>query len=137
MSRLFVDTNILLYAVGAPHRHKKPCLGVLQAASSGRVHLHASVELIQEFLFHRLRRMQRAEAIEQARDVRRLVTLHPFDEAVTDKMIELTASHEIGGRDAVHVATSLLAGFDHVVTADSGLGTMSGIRVIPPSEALP
>lgn len=133
--RLFVDTAVLLYAVGGAHEHRAPCRAVLASAASGDVELHASVELLQEFLFHRLRRTDRATAVQSARDVRQSLVLHPFDATVADTMLTLVAGSSIGGRDAVHAATALDAGFTEIVSTDSDLDGIVGLTRLSPAQA--
>lgn len=136
MKPLFVDTTVPLYAVGGPHPHKAACVAVLQAATDRQVHLHASAELVQEFLFHRLRRTSRPEAVAQTMDVVTLLTLYPFDSSVIDRMLAVVSAGAIGGRDAVHAATALGAGFDRIVTADTDFHAVPGLATVSPTEAL-
>lgn len=130
--RLFVDTAPLLYAVGGEHRHRAACRRLLHSAQGGEVELHASVEVVQEFLFHRLRRTTREQAAQATRDVRDLLVLHPFDREVADVMIDLVEATGVGGRDAVHAATALTVGFDHIVTTDPDLDAVPGLRRLAP-----
>lgn len=132
MTTLFVDTNVLLYAVGGAHPAKNPCVELLRRIGSGDVTAHASTELVQEFLFHRLRRTTRAQALEEARHVVQLCVLHAFDERVLAKAIDLVDSSGIGGRDAIHVATALVAGFSQIVSLDAGLDAIAGIQRLTP-----
>ena len=99
VTALFIDSNIALYAVGGPHRHKAACRDILEAATAGTVTLHASVELIQEVLHHRLRIDDRETAVAAARWLTDLCTVHPFTEDVARQMLELVATMNIRGRD--------------------------------------
>ncbi len=136
VTALFIDSNIALYAVGGPHRHKAACRDILEAATAGTVTLHASVELIQEVLHHRLRIDDRETAVAAARWLTDLCTVHPFTEDVARQMLELVATMNIRGRDAVHAATALAAGFDQIVTVDPNLA-VPGLDVLTPEQALP
>ncbi len=134
MTAVFLDTDVLVYAVGGPHPAREECVALLRLVASGDLAVHASVELVQEFLFHRMRRTTRAQAVEEARHVGDLCTLHAFDEKVLARAVDLVASGGVGGRDAVHVATALLAGFTQIVSLDTGLDSVAGIqRVVPRS----
>lgn len=108
---------------------------LVAAATHGHAHLHASVELLQEFLFHRLRRTARAVAIRQTRDVQSLCTMHSFDQDIADRMLDLMEGTPIRGRDAVHAATAIAAGFGEIVSADADLA-VPGLDVIPPEAVL-
>lgn len=66
-----------------------------------------------------------------------MATLHTFDAAVLDRALELMAVAPIRGRDAVHAATALLAGFDHIVTVDADVVAVPGLRTLTPREVLP
>lgn len=130
--RLFVDTAPLLYAVGGAHPLRAPCRALLAASAEGRVELHASVEVVQEFLFHRLRRDDRARAVAAARAVREVLVLHPFDASVVSAMVDLVETSGVGGRDAVHAATALAAGFEEIVSTDPDLDAVPGLGRLAP-----
>lgn len=132
----FVDVGVFVYLLGPEHPQQAPCLALLAAAGRGDLELHASVEMIQELVFHRLRRVDRTGAVAEGRAAARLCTLRPFDAAVLDKALELTATTSIGGRNAVHAATALLWGFDAIVSPDRGFDGVPGLRRLDPADAL-
>ena len=105
---------------------------LLAASADGLVELHASVEVVQEFLFHRLRRDDRPRAVAATRAVREALVLHPFDASVASAMVDLVEGSGIGGRDAVHAATALVAGFEEIVSTDSDLDVVPGLRRLSP-----
>ncbi|WP_151526435.1 type II toxin-antitoxin system VapC family toxin [Serinicoccus kebangsaanensis] len=134
MTGYFVDTAVFAYAVGAPHPHRDGCRSFLRSAARHRIPLHASSEAVQEFLFHRLRRGGRAAAVAQTRAMMDGLVLHPVDQQVLDRCLELVTTTPLRGRDAVHAATALLAGFDEIVTTDADFAGC-GLRVVPPARA--
>ena len=134
MRRLFIDANIPIYAVGGPSPHKQACLEVLRRAGGGEFTLHASVEMVQEFLFHRMRRCGREVATAQARTLMAAVVLHEFDAVVLDRAITLVADHGMRGRDAVHAATALEAGCTEIVTVDPDFDHCPGLRRLSPDD---
>jgi predicted nucleic acid-binding protein len=136
VKHLFVDTATLLYATGGNHPLRQPCRALLVSAAAGAVGLHISTEAVQEYLFHRMRRVDRTAAVAQAIEVMGLCKLHPFDEAVVRRMIDVVATSEIRGRDAVHVATAQVAGFAAIVSPDTDLDRAPGLRRLSPREAL-
>ena len=131
-----MDTAVLAYAVGADHPHRASCQRIVAAAASGEAELHASVEAVQEFLFHRLRRGDRASAVGATEQVRDLLVLHPFDRDVVDRMLTVVRDSEIGGRDAVHAATALHAGFEAIVSTDRAFDAVQGLARLDPGSAL-
>lgn len=132
----FVDASVFVYMLGETHPQKAPCRELTAAAQRGDVELHASVEMVQELVFHRLRRVGRAGAVAEGRATVELCVLHPFDVDVLDKALDLTATTSIGGRDAVHAATALLWGFDAIVSPDRDFDAISGLRRLDPADAL-
>jgi predicted nucleic acid-binding protein len=102
-----VDTAILLYAVGGEHQLGEPSQRIVRAAAAGQLELHASVEMVQEFVFHRMRRIERAAAVGQARDAAALCVLHDLDGSVLSSALDLISTLSgLGGRDAIHAATA-------------------------------
>lgn len=123
------------YAVGSAHPLKEPCQRLLTLAGAGAVELHASVEMIQELLFHRLRMTDRQNAVAQARRAAAACVLHDFDTLTLSRALELTAAHDrIGGRDAVHAATALQRGLSTVLTPDRAFDGIDGLRRVGPAE---
>ena len=133
--RVFIDTTVLAYALGRAHPQRTASRDLLQRASRGDIEVHASVEAIQELLFHRLRRTTRDQAVAQAMSAHDLCRVHSFDEAVTARMFELVQTTSLRGRDAVHAATALTHGFTEIVTADRDFDTVPGLARIAPADA--
>ena len=136
MTALFLDSAVWAYALGEEHPRREACRALLLAAQQGRFELHASVELVQEVVFHRLRRTDRTTAVAEGRAIELSCTLHPFDATVLDKSLDLTATTTIGGRDSVHAATALLHGFDAIVSPDRDFAGVPGLRRLDPADAL-
>jgi len=133
--RLFIDTTVLVHAYGEQHDLRERCRAIVQEAAEGSVELHASVEVPQEFLFHRLRRAARADAVAETRDVMTFCRLYPFDREVLDLSVQLVEGSGMRGRDAVHAATALVHGFEAIVSADAdaGFDGIPGLSRIDPA----
>lgn len=127
-ARVFLDTAVLALAVGGEHPLRESCRALLAAAARGDLELHVSVESLQELLFHRMRRDDRAEAVSLVRDVRAMCRVHPFDDAVASRMFDLVSASAVGGRDAVHAATAMEHGFDEIVSPDRDFDDVPGLR---------
>lgn len=130
---MFIDTTVLAYAVGGPHAHKAACVNLVQRAADGEVVLHASTEALAELVFHRMRRGDRAAAVETAHLARKMLVVHPFDDDVLERALDLIADTALRSRDAVHAATARVAGFDAIVTTDGDFTAVSGLRVLHPA----
>ena len=133
---LYVETSVLLIAAGVMHPQRAACQGVLDSLRTGRRRLHTSVEGIQEFVFHRTRRGDLAVGMAQAEGLANSLVLHHFDEAVLLEALRLMKSTPVRGRDAVHAATAMLAGFDRIVTLDSDFDSLPGLAAVTPAEVL-
>ncbi len=126
----FVDSSVLLYAVGNEHPMRSPCRRFLD--DSANYPLHASVEAMQEFVFHRLRRSDRAAAVTVTQRMRSTLVLHDFTADVLDQALRLIADTALRGRDAVMAASALSAGFDHIVSVDEDFDDVAVLRRIQP-----
>jgi predicted nucleic acid-binding protein len=132
-----VDAAVFAYALGAAHPMKQVCQAVLSAAGAGVIELHASTEMVQELLFHRMRKTDRQTAAHQARDAATVCVLHDFNPPVLYRSIELVAaSKTLGGRDAVHAATALQHGLDTILSPDRDFDVVAGLRRVDPADAL-
>lgn len=131
-----VDTAVFAYALGGNHPMKQACTRVIAAAGEGDIELHASVEMIQELVFHRVRKTDRRTAVRQARDAATVCVLHDFDEAVLYGALDLIATSEsMGGRDAVHAATALRHGLLSILSPDHAFDAIVGLSRIDPVDA--
>ena len=89
--------------------------------------------MVQEFVFHRMRRGDRRSAVRQANDVAGLCILHDFDGAVLRVALDLIAETDaLGGRDAVHAATAVRHGLAIIISPDLAFDNVPGLRRIDP-----
>ncbi|MFL5807489.1 MAG: type II toxin-antitoxin system VapC family toxin [Roseiflexaceae bacterium] len=63
----FIDTNIPMYAVGAEHPLKKPCLAILEAVATGALTAVTDIEVLQEILHRYTALGSRTRAVEVVR----------------------------------------------------------------------
>jgi len=111
------------------------CRRVLQLIGDGAIKAVASVEMIQEVVFHRQRRAgDAAAATGVAEDLMEAVTLVDFDRPVLVESLRLVRSGQARGRDAVHAATALVAGVPVIITPDSDFDGIPGLRRIDPTD---
>lgn len=135
MTSVFVDTSVLLHAVGGAHPRRDDAQKLLSLVEHD-LRIHVGAETIQEFLFHRLRKGERAKAVAQTRWLLNVVTVHPFDGDVARSAIDLVEASGVGGRDAVLAATALGAGFDALVTHDASFVAPAKLRLMSAAECL-
>lgn len=134
MTGRFADTTVLAHAYGGAHPQQVPCQQILRRVATHAEDIHLSTEAIQEFIHHRMRRVDREVALRDARDVVDTCVLHPFDAAVLARSLDLIATTSIRGRDAVHAATALENGFTEIISADPDFDSVPGLRRIDPLD---
>lgn len=131
MREVFLDSSVLLLAAGAAHPLQGACRAIVDEVATGRARGHVSVEAVQEFVHHRMRRDD-PRAVPAARAISRFCVVHPFDLAVLDGALALMAAGSARGRDAVHAATALQAGFTEICSAASDFDNVPGLARVDP-----
>lgn len=137
MLRVLFDTNIFVYATGGEHRYRRPCKAVLELQSSGELAGEASTILIQEFAFVRLRRGDsRDNVFSVCQTVAQACTkVHSF--TWNDMELALTILKDtdaIRPADAVHAATAINNGIQHILSTDTDFDRIDGIDRIDPID---
>lgn len=136
MKDVFLDANVLLLAAGGDHPLRDPCRRVVDAIMHGSARGHVTTEAVQEFVFHRRRRGD-AAAVPKARELCAMCVIHPFDVEVLDRALDLMAVSGVRGRDAVHAAAALRAGFGEILSADPDFDRVPGLTRVDPSRWRP
>lgn len=134
MNRGFVDTSVLLLASGGADPRRAECQDFLRRCTAPDVRIHVSAEAVQEFVLHRMRRVERRTALAETERIRSASTVHPFDGPVIDHMLHLLVVTGLRGRDAVHAATAILARFDEIVSTDSDFDGIPGLSRVGPAQ---
>jgi uncharacterized protein len=136
VSRFLLDTNVVLYATGAAHRYREPCRHLVALAGAGDLRPEASVELVQEVLWVRSRRLgDRLQGLQDARDAGALCVLHPVETGDLDAALALFAAHPaLTPRDALHAATALERGIRRIVSADRHFDGVAGLERVDPLD---
>lgn len=119
---IFVDSNIPMYLVGAPHPRKTDAQRLLDRAVADGETLVSDAEVLQEIL-HRYSAIRRYDAIQPAFDalmdvVDRVFTVEPAT-VERAKAIVLGRQH-LSARDAIHVAVMELNAIDRIMSFDTG-----------------
>jgi hypothetical protein len=126
---IFVDSNVPMYVIGAPHPHKDDALRLLERATANHERLVTDAEVLQEIL-HRYVAINRRDAIQPAFDLLRDVVdeIFPIDRAAVERAKAVVLGYPtLSARDAIHVATMQAHGVASIMTFDSGFDTVSGI----------
>ena len=127
---IFIDSNVPMYLVGAPHPNKDRTLSLLTQLVRDGERLITSVEVYQEII-HRYTGLKRPDAIDPA--FRSLDDV--ADEVLSFGMSEVRAARELirsgiglSSRDALHVAVMRSAGTNRILSFDGGFDECPGIE---------
>lgn len=121
---IFVDTNVLMYAVGRQHPLREEAREFFKAAvGSAGPRLCTSAEVLQELL-HAYIPVDRWETLDAALTLAEscIPTVHPVDaEDVRAALLIARSRPHLGARDLIHLAVCHRHGVDEIKTFDRGL----------------
>jgi predicted nucleic acid-binding protein len=126
---IFVDSNIPMYLVGAPHPHKANAQRLLEKLITDRQRLVTDAEVLQEIL-HRYVAIDRRDAIQPAFDALLGVVDQVFmvDGTVVQRAKQIVLGYrQLSARDAVHLAVMEQNGIERILSFDSGSDGFPGI----------
>ena len=122
---IFVDTNVLMYAVGRPHPLRAPAREFFEEALQGQESLATSAEVLQELL-HAYLPVGRTDTLDAALELAEsaIGIVWPVEEADVRFARLLAGRHAgLGARDLLHLAcckrrkASKLMSFDRALAA--------------------
>ena len=127
---IFIDSNIPMYMVGAPHSNKAQAQRVLEMLIAQRQRLVTDAEVLQEIL-HRYVSIDRRDAIQPAFDAILAVVdeVLPVGEDAVERAKQIALGyHQLSARDAVHIAVMQQNGIEEIVSFDSGFDSFPKIK---------
>lgn len=127
---IFVDSNIPMYLVGAPHPNKAAAARLLEHAIGRGDKLVSDVEVLQEIL-HRYHAIHRPDAIQPAFDALLGVIDEVFPVELAD--VERAKALMLGiaglpARDAVHAAVMQRHRVARIMSFDAGFDRVVGVE---------
>lgn len=136
MRRFLFDTGVFVYALGDDHPYREPCRAIMENGRRGLLAAEASVELIHEFAYVRLRKgVSRRVAAQDARDIAATSKLHTVQPRDIDRALQLWCEHErLDMRDAIFAAQALNRGIDAILSPDRGFDGIPGLQRIDPAD---
>ena len=127
---IFIDSNVPMYLVGAPHPNKDRALAMLTQLVQDGERFSTDVEVYQEIL-HRYTAIRRFDAIDAAFESLDAIA----DDILTFGMPEIRAARALidsvnglSARDAFHVAVMRKAGTNRILSFDRGFDICPGIH---------
>ncbi|MEX2392974.1 MAG: type II toxin-antitoxin system VapC family toxin [Actinomycetota bacterium] len=127
---IFIDSNVPMYLVGAPHPHKTDAQRAMERFAAERTRLVTDAEVFQEIL-HRYRGISRSDAIQPAFDVLLGVVddVLPIDLDDVERAKDvLLGRWKLTARDALHVAVMQRHGISEILTFDADFDLVPGVR---------
>ncbi|HEY8054576.1 MAG TPA: type II toxin-antitoxin system VapC family toxin [Terriglobales bacterium] len=134
---IFLDANVPMYLVGAPHANRLLARALLNELIAARQRLVTDAEVLQEIV-HRYSALRRTEALPEALQVARdlVDTIFPIAEAQVLRAAEIVrAPLGLSARDALHVAVMEQHGIHRIVTFDAAFDRWPGIERLPTGSA--
>ncbi len=138
MARIFLDSNVFLYAIGGEGPHREFSRAVLAAVGQGRLDGVTSAEVLQEVLHVRSRRVNIKAATSSVRAASGLVAevLPVTHEDVLEACRLLDRHSALGARDALHAAVMKSSAVEVLVSVDRDFDGLPGIKRLDPRDAL-
>lgn len=131
---IFVDSNVPMYLVGAPHTHKADAQRLLERCIADRERPVTDAEVLQEIL-HRYVAIDRRDAIQPAFDALLGVVDDVFPVETSDvqraKSIVL-GSARLSARGALHLAIMARHGIARILGFDVGSDGFPGVSRLGP-----
>jgi uncharacterized protein len=133
---ILIDTNVIMYAAGAPHPNKGPSVRLLEQVAAGELEATIDAEVLQEIL-HRYRAIHRWEEGKQVYDLTR--RLFPVVIPVTAEILDharqlLDTDGTIMARDALHAAVVFQERLEAVCSYDRDFDRIEGLLRREPAE---
>ncbi len=135
---ILIDSNVLMYAAGAPHPHKADSLALLGRVARGEVDGAVDAEVLQEVL-HRYRALHRWKDGRRVYDLARRIVpvVLPVTAEVLDLARALLDRHaRLMARDALHAAVCESAGMESICSYDRDLDRIPGLRRLEPAHVV-
>jgi predicted nucleic acid-binding protein len=126
---IFVDSNIPMYLVGAPHPHKADARRLLERAVGDGERLVSDAEVLQEIL-HRYVAISRRDAIQPAFDALFGIVdeVYPVEAGDVERAKAIVlGSSRLSARDAIHVAVMQRRKVARILSFDSGFDGVPGV----------
>ncbi|HEX7581269.1 MAG TPA: type II toxin-antitoxin system VapC family toxin [Thermoanaerobaculia bacterium] len=126
---IFVDSNIPMYLVGAPHPHKADARRLLERAVGDGERLVSDAEVLQEIL-HRYVAISRRDAIQPAFDALFGIVdeVYPVEAGEVERAKAIVlGSSRLSARDAIHVAVMQRRKVARILSFDSGFDGVPGV----------
>src|SRR5271170_4018251 len=134
---IVLDTTVLVYAKGTEHPLRDPCRDLVAAIADGTIQATTSIEVIQEFVHVRARRLSREDAAATGRDYAELLSplLGVTREHLERGLALFERIERLGAFDAVLAAAAASSGATALVSGDSAFAAAGDLVHVVPDTA--
>ncbi len=135
----FIDANIPMYAVGAEHPLKAPCVAILEAIARGELAAVTDAEVFQELLHRYTALGERKRAVEVCRLFLQVVPeVLPITREVIEESLGLHLKFpQLQARDSLHWAVMRRRDLKHLLSADRHFDGLPSLRRLDPTDFSP
>jgi uncharacterized protein len=126
---IFIDSNVPMYLVGAPHPHKSDSQRLLEKLISERSRLVTDAEVLQEML-HRYVAIDRRDAIQSAFDALLGIVDQVFaiEQSAAERAKSIVLGHpRLSARDALHIGVMEQHRVEQILSFDAGFDGFPGV----------
>jgi predicted nucleic acid-binding protein len=132
----FLDANIFMYAAGAEHPYKAPCVEILARVEVGELQGIINTEILQEMLYRYSRLKLPQKGVQLCREILAYsLTILPVNEDDSRLAIDLFAKHHQNGleaRDAIHAAVMKNNGVRKLLSVDRDFDLLDFVTRVDP-----
>ena len=127
----FLDTNVLMYAVGGEHPLKKPSIEILRQAAEEEILAVTDTEVFQEIAYRYWSQKKWSVAVRILRDYQYLFTeIYPIEKGHLDVYYALFNDYDfLSPRDAIHIAVMKAHNLRDIITADASFKDVPFLKV--------
>jgi len=135
--KVFIDTNIPMYAAGKEHPCKAGSIEILEAVANNKFEAYTDTEVFQEILY-RYYHINQVELGLQVFDHFSLIMngfvlpVTPGDISQARLLLEKEQSPGLSPRDLIHLAVMLNNDINTLISTDKNFEKIAGINVITP-----
>jgi len=132
--KVFIDTNIPMYAAGQEHPNKAPSIKILESVSEGKIIGVTSTEVLQEILYRYWAIKLLKKGLKVFNEFLQIVDdVLPVNFQImceTRDILEKNNDQNIFPRDAIHAATMNYYGINCIATHDEHFRIFKHIKYI-------
>ncbi len=132
----FLDANVFMYAAGAPHPYKSPCVRILSDVEMGTLVAAINTEVLQELLYRYSHIQMAGKGVKLCRDILKYpLTVLPITEADIRLDVDLYDTYRVTGlgpRDSIHVAVMQNNNITRLFSADKDFDHLGFVNRLDP-----